>query len=122
MSQWPIVVMRIEGKLVGEEIDQWVTTSTTLPDRNERYVAIIDLLDAKMPSVESLRKQAKAQGEAEDRIRMFCAGIAFVIGAPMIRGALRAILHMQDLPSPYRVVTSVREAEAWGREQLAKSE
>ena len=38
--------------------------------------------------------------------------------SPLVRGVLTAIFWIQTLPNPYTIVGTLREAEAWAREQL----
>ena len=118
-SRWPLVVLRVVGSITPAEEIEFTERSTRLPERGERYVVIVDLSEAGTPSPRFVRLQAKAQKLRADGLRTHCAGIAFVIGSPMLRGALRAILHLQSLPCPQMVVASLAQGHAWTREQLS---
>lgn len=117
-SRWPIVQMRLWGSLTSDEEDLWVETSTTFPLEGKRYVAIIDLLEANTPTVRFMRLQAQGQQRRREALSRYCAGVAFVIGSPMMRGALRAILHLGGLPSPHVVVNTREDAVEWSMSQL----
>lgn len=117
-STWPIVSLRIQGTLSHKEEDHFIETSVSFPLRHERYVAIIHLLEAATPSARFVRGQACAQRDRRTELEEFCAGVVFVIGSAMLRGALRAILHLQGLPSPHVVVETEEAAQAWARAQM----
>ncbi|MGH1343921.1 MAG: hypothetical protein ACRBN8_20350 [Nannocystales bacterium] len=117
-AQWPLAVLRIEGSITPEEEVEFSELSTRLPERGVRYAVVVDLAKSGTPTPRFMRLQAKAQKLRNEGIRAHCAGIAFVIHSPMIRGALRAILHLQSLPCPQVVVASFDDARAWTTEQL----
>ncbi len=119
-AQWPLVVFRIEGSITQAEEVEFSESSTRLPERGDRYAVVVDLADADTPSPRFVRLQAKAQKLRAEGLRTHCAGIAFVIRSPMIRGALRAILHLQSLPCPYVVVANVEDGRAWATNQMAE--
>lgn len=118
-SQWPLAVLRIVGSVTSTEEVEISERSTRLPERAERYTVIVDLSQAGTPTPRFVRLQAKAQKLRYEGLQTHCAGIAFVIRSPMLRGALRAILHLQSLPCPQVVVASIPDARAWTTEQLA---
>lgn len=120
-SQWPLAVLRIVGSVTSAEEVEISERSTRLPERAERYTVIVDLAQAGTPSPRFVRLQAKAQKLRYEGLQTYCGGIAFVIRSPMLRGALRAILHLQSLPCPQVVVASLPEARAWTAEQLSTS-
>ena len=111
-TAWPIVVVSIVGSLSEAEEDTFVTTTTGFPARGDDYVAIIDLTDAGIPSGRFIRHQAQAQKEHRAALHERCLGVAFIIQSVMLRGALRAVLHLQSLPCPQLVVQSREEARA----------
>ena len=119
-AQWPLVVLRIEGSLTPAEEIEFSERSTRIPEREARYAVIVDLTEAGTPSSRFVRLQAKAQKLRFEGIQTRCAGIAFVIRSPMIRGALRAILHLQSLPCPQEIVASLEAARAWTTERMTK--
>ncbi|MEM6294145.1 MAG: hypothetical protein AAGA54_22895 [Myxococcota bacterium] len=112
---WPMVMLTITGSVTHAEEDDFANRSCALPSRGERYSAVVNLLDADTPTSRFIRTQASAQKRSEDALRTHCAGIAFVIGSPMLRGALRAILYLQPLPCPQIVVGTVDEARTWAQ-------
>ncbi|MBV1857164.1 MAG: hypothetical protein KUG77_02045 [Nannocystaceae bacterium] len=117
-ARWPLAVFRIEDSLTAAEEVEFSECSTRLPERELRYAVIVDLAKAGTPSPRFMRLQAKAQKLRYAGIQTHCAGIAFVIRSPMIRGALRAILHLQSLPCPQVVVASIEDAQTWTAEKM----
>ena len=93
-SAWPIVTLRIRGVISCEEEDRFIGASVAFPDRGERYVVVIDLLEAKTPSSRFVREQAAAIGKREEMLGTYCAGIAFVIDSAMLRGGVRAVFSL----------------------------
>lgn len=120
-SAWPIVTLRIRGSISGEEEDRFIGASVAFPDRRERYVAVIDLLEAKTPSGRFVREQAAAMGKRDEALATYCAGMAFVIDSAMLRGGLRAIFHFHRPSSPHVVVMTVEEAYRWAESKLDTS-
>lgn len=120
-SAWPIVTLRIRGVISCEEEDRFIGASVAFPDRGERYVVVIDLLEAKTPSSRFVREQAAAIGKREEMLGTYCAGIAFVIDSAMLRGGVRAVFHFHRPSSPHVVVTTVEEACRWAESRLATS-
>jgi len=120
-STWPVATLRIVGSPSAEEEAYFTTSSVSFPARREQYVAIIDLREAATPTPRFVRAQAAAQKAHLEELRSYCLGVAFVIHSAMLRGALRAILHLQDLPSPYIVVKTIEEAQSWATSKLEQS-
>lgn len=112
-SRWPLVILRVVGSVTRDEEVEFTERSTRLPERRERYAVIVDLTEAGTPTPRFVRLQASAQKLRADGLATYCVGIAFVIGSPMLRGALKAILHLQSLPCPQTVVASMPEAHLW---------
>jgi hypothetical protein len=112
-SRWPIATLTIVDSVTHDEEDAIADGSSGLSLKGEPYAVIVDLLKAGTPSPRFIRVQAAAQRRRFQEIADHCAGIAFVINSPMLRGALRAILYMQSLPCPQTVVKTMAEAEAW---------
>ncbi len=117
-SMWPVVTLRMIDRLTESEEDEFIEFAMVPPRRHEPYVGLIDLVRAQTPSARFVRKQASAMARYEEAIATYCRGTAFVANSPMIRGAIRAVLHLQRLPCP-RFVTATNDAAwAWARGQL----
>ncbi|MGH1348449.1 MAG: hypothetical protein ACRBN8_43255 [Nannocystales bacterium] len=117
-SAWPVVKLRIRGAISSEEEDCFIEASAGFPDRGERYVAVVDLLEAKAPSGRFIRGQAAAMGKRATGQEACCVGMAFVIDSPMLRGALQAVFHFQRPSSPYVVMKDAGEARRWAESKL----
>jgi hypothetical protein len=66
------------------------------------------------------RRQADWIRDNAALIKAYSACTAFVIGSPLVRGALTAILWLQPMPSPYTVLATLALAQAWALEQLSR--
>jgi len=119
-SAWPVVMLRMRGVLLDEEEDEFIEASVGFAGRGEQYVAVIDLLEAATPSTRFIRGQAAAMGKHADVLSRRCVGMAFVIESAMLRGALRAIFHLQGPPSPHIVVRTVEAAMRWAESRLVR--
>lgn len=117
-SCWPVAVLTIVGQVTRDEELAIARGSSALALRGERHVLIVDLLRAATPTPQFVRTQAAAQREHYDAIAKTCAGVVFAINSPMLRGALKAILYIQDLPCPQTVVKTLEEAKAWASRAL----
>jgi hypothetical protein len=122
-SRWPLVRIRF-GKEVDEaEFDQLLA----LLDANIKRAAaartktalIYDSTLGYHASPRIRKKQADWMKQNSMQSRANCAGIAFVITASLVRGALTAILWLTDMPVPYSVVGTMQEAELFCTAQLA---
>lgn len=120
-SRWPHAVLAVIDSLTSDEEDSFAERSSALSTRGERYTAIVNLLESDTPTSRFLRVQAAAMKRHKATLAEQCAGVAFVIDSAMMRGALRAVLHLQPLPCPYTVVKHLDQAEAWVAEALAAS-
>ncbi|MGH1348766.1 MAG: hypothetical protein ACRBN8_44935 [Nannocystales bacterium] len=117
-SAWPVATLRIRGAISSEEEDRFIEASERFPDRGERYVAVVDLLEAKAPSGRFIRGQAAAMGKRGAGQGACCVGMAFAVDSAMLRGALQAVFHFQRPSSPYVVVRDVQEARRWAESML----
>ncbi len=118
-ADWPIVTLRIRGGLTPDEETLFTQRSVDYPLRRSPYIAIVDLLEASTPSARFVRLQASQMKRRERELAAYCRGVAFVIRSTMIRGALRAIFHFQELPCPHKVVRTTPEALAWAATRMA---
>lgn len=117
-SRWPTAVLRVVGLATREEEVEIVQRTNALALEGERYALIVDLLESATPTPRFIRLQAQAQREHHDTLAKHCAGVAFVIDSPMLRGALKAVLYLQPLPCHKAVVKTLEEAEAWTSDAL----
>ena len=119
-SQWPLLVVSVSGAPSDEEFEEYLASYDAFLGRGQKYAIIYETRpDAPMFSVGHARKQAKWIAEHDEEIRRLCVGIAFVLPAPVLRGVLRFILGIQDIPAPYKVFRDMAEATPWLDDRMA---
>lgn len=117
-SRFPLVVVSFRGVVSDEKFDAYLASMTRRLRRQERYATLIDATQAGQIPALQRKKQAEWQRDHTELLRAYTVGTAFVLGSPIIRGFLTAILWLQPLPSPHHVATTLDEAERWATEQL----
>jgi hypothetical protein len=117
-SGYPLVVVTFEGTVDDATFDGYLKRMDDYVARRQRNAFVFDASGAGRTPAPQRRKQAEWMKINEATLRAFSAGCAFVITSPLVRGALTAILWLQNIPSPYTVVGTRSEAERWARAQL----
>jgi hypothetical protein len=115
---WPIVVFTFRGTVSPSELEDYLRTSERILAKGERYAGIVIADEARPLDVPLIRRQAAWIKEHAPRLERQSLGVALVIGSPMIRGVLRAILWLQPMPQPYTLASNREEATAWVRKAL----
>jgi hypothetical protein len=118
--RWPIVVFTFRGVVTPAELEEYLQTSERILAKGERYAGVVLADEVKPLDVPLMRRQAAWIKEHEAALRRQSLGVAFVIGSPMIRGVLRAILWLQPMPQPHTLVSTEEEAIAWVRNALLR--
>lgn len=122
-SAHPIIVVRFLGTHTDDEFEGYLARmSELLADSRGIHGLVLDATQAKVPTGRQARMQANWMRDNAVGIRERTVGTAFVLSSPALRGVLKAILMMQPIPSPYRVVPTPEEATAWLRQFLAGAE
>ena len=120
-SAWPLVRVRYHAKPTIEELDESLERLDAMYQRDGWRVLIIEV-DAGVTLDAALRRrQADWMTRQRATIQRGCAGIAFVLPSRLLRGMLTAILWIQPLPAPHRVVGTTEEAETWCHARLAEA-
>jgi hypothetical protein len=114
---WPLVRVVFPASFDDADWDAHIDRCFELAERG-RVAFVMDVRDSAPPS----GRQRKRLTERIDReVKGRPAGLAYVVGNRLARGALTAILWMARLPCPYTVVTDPRAAERWAAEILARA-
>lgn len=118
-SRLPLVVVTFRGDATTEEFEEYLRRLSANLARKQPTAIVIDSREfAVMPAA-----QRKRQAEWIDETRVvrtrYTLGTAFVINSPLIRGALTAIFWLTKYDTPYVVVPTLEEAEAWALKLLA---
>ena len=114
----PLIWIRFTGATTEPEFDAYLETITRYVTRGTPILFIYDALEADAPTATQRQKQAAWLERQDAVLRRNSKGTAFVIGNPLVRGALTAIFWVRPTPVPHIVVGTRAEAERWGRAQL----
>ncbi|CAN5298581.1 hypothetical protein BH09MYX1_BH09MYX1_05970 [soil metagenome] len=117
-SKWPVVIVRFVGTPSDEEFARYLAIYDELLAEKQRYGLVFDALAADVPTARRRAMQAKWIRDHSVQLAEYCLAGAFVIGSPLIRGALTAIFWIQPMPFPHVVCGKVEEGERWVRQCL----
>jgi hypothetical protein len=120
-SLWPLVLVRLEGAVSDQQLDEFFAHGHATLLRRERYVSIFDLSRVNLPSPEQRQRQARWLKEHESLLREFLLGTAFVLSSPFVRMVLSMLFHLAPSPAPYVVVPSVDSGVVWAAARLDQS-
>ena len=115
----PIIWVQFAGPVSEREFDIYLETMTRYVSREAPSLFLYDALKSEVPTATQRQKQAAWLERYEGALRRNSKGTAFVIGNPLIRGALTAIFWIRPTPVPYIVASTRAEAERWARGVLA---
>jgi hypothetical protein len=116
-----LVTVTFVGAVDDEAFTGYLDTLSKKVARTRPYAVILDATEAERPTALQRKRQAEWIGRHQTQLATFCMGTAYVIGSPLIRGALTAILWVQPPPNPHTVVGTLEEATRWARAQLGGS-
>ena len=117
-SRRPLLIVTYRGLASTVEFEAFLSRVGDWLARKERYFLVFDRSMADMPTAIQRRRMAEWTTWRCAELGRFCGGAAFVITSPLIHGAFRAVLWLQQLPYPYVVVATQSEGVAWCRHQL----
>lgn len=120
-SRYPFVVITFRGRMTDDEFELYLAQTESIMERRGPegpYAVILDARQSGMPTSKQARLQADYLARHEDALAKVSVGTVFVISAPVIRGAMKAILWMQSMPHEHVVVETLEAAEAWARAKL----
>jgi ribosomal protein S15P/S13E len=115
-----MAVITFEGVLTDEQHRQMLAAMAFLREHRERYVVVLDSTRGAATTSEQRQAVVKHLRETSADLRTWCAGIAFVMPSPAVRGALVAVTWFIDLPFPFKVVSTLDEGRAWAQNQLSR--
>lgn len=119
-SRWPLVEVAFKGNLRDDDFDGYLTFLERCHSRRQTWALLLDGTSVRGVSALQRKRMADFLHEHEALARRHCAGTAFVIDSPLLRGTLTAIFWFQKQPTPYVVVARREQAVAWLQEQVAK--
>jgi len=112
-TRWPLIYVRFVGQADDDTFDQYLDELTRAISRPGRRTFLFDATECGYVSSYARRRQAEWMRQQESIIRRETAGVAFALTAPLVRGALTAILWLEPLSCAYAVVRD--EAAALAR-------
>jgi hypothetical protein len=116
-SSWPVVQFRFTGRLDAIESVRYFRDADALLLAPPGFTCVMDGVAMQMPEVELVRQQAKWLKTNSAQVRRINRGFAFVAPSAVIRGMVRAVLHIQPLPVPHAVFTDLDEGMAWAEDR-----
>jgi hypothetical protein len=120
-SRWPLVSCTFSGNLRDEDFDGYLEFLARCHVRRQLWGLLLDASAVRGVNATQRRRMADFLAEHEGLSRKYCAGTAFVIDSPLVRGTLTAIFWFQKQPTPYVVVARRAQAHAWLDQQLDKA-
>jgi hypothetical protein len=113
-SQKPVVTVTFSGeKSTDENFDQYLADLEKCYDDRQQLSIIFDASKAVIPKPSHQKKQALWISQHWKMIQTYCKGTAYVIPHLAIRAVLKMIFSFQNQPTPYKIFSSLEEAEAW---------
>jgi hypothetical protein len=113
-----VKIVEFVGVLDDAAFRSYLHENDALLARRERYAIVVDASRSGVIDSAQRKLQAEWMLQHERELRLFCAGIAFVITNPLVRGALTAITWLSPLPMPSIVVDRRESAISWCRQRL----
>ena len=118
-SSHPVVRVTMEGELTDAQFAAYLADLDRNLRRREYTVVVLDALKAESTPARQRRMQAEWMKTNEGLLRRYTLGTVMMLGSPVMRGVLTAILWIQPIPTPYAVVGSLEEAAEKAEEMLA---
>jgi hypothetical protein len=113
-ARWPLIQVRFVGHFDEATFDTYLEDLTrAITTRQGPRVMLMDATHCGYVSSYARKRQAEWMRAHDALTRSATLGIAFALTAPLVRGALTAILWLEPLSCPYAVVGD--EATAMAR-------
>lgn len=113
-TEFPLITVRFTGEAASDEsFDQYLAELKENYRKREAFILLFDARKAALPKFIHQKRQAQWMKEHEALINQYCLGVAYVVAQPLIRGALRTILKLQNSPLNSRVFGDLEKARSW---------
>jgi hypothetical protein len=109
-SRWPLLMLRVTGPMTDKQFGEFLARSDTYLARGEKYVSILDIAQAGLPTAVQRQMQAEWIRKQEPLLREQVLGNANILTSAPIRLALSLIFHLKPLPMPYAAVADMDSA------------
>jgi hypothetical protein len=121
ISAWPVVQFKFVGRLDEADIERYFRDGDAIVRGDRSYACVMDGLAMLIPEVDFVRRQSQWIKRNEEDMRRVNRGIAFVATSAVVRGLVRAVLHLSPLPVPHAVFSELSEAMQWARQRALTS-
>lgn len=119
-SRWPLVDVSFHGNLVDADFERYLAFLERCHSKRQTWALLLDGTNVRGVSAMQRRRMADFLHDHEELARRHCAGTAFVLDSPLVRGTLTAIFWFQKQPTPYVIVGRREQALSWLFEQIDK--
>lgn len=122
-SDFPLVVVRVEGSCTDEQLGAAIAQLEGLLERTEDpYAVLVDVRDADLPTAAQLEMIAASMRTHEQVARAKLAGLAFVTANPATVAAIHALYEMTPIPIPTTIESRLSHARTWARGRMSDSQ
>lgn len=119
VSSHPFVHIRFAASpMDDEDVDRMLADFTALLERRERFVALLDCRDMRMPANPKQRKRLadwQTQPETYEGTRTHLRASAVLVRSAVVRGAATAVMWLFPPPAPTKLFGTPGDAIEWLR-------
>lgn len=113
-AKMPIVTVTFTGEnSTDENFQQYLDDLENSYEDRKSITIIFEASQAVIPKLSHQKKQALWISKHWKMIQTYCRGTAYVIPNMAIRAVLKMIFSFQNQPAPYKVFSTLEEAENW---------
>ena len=117
-ERWPLIVVRFIGQFDEPTFETYLEDLTrAITSRQGPRAILMDATQCGYVSSYARKRQAEWMRTNTSSTRRETLGVAFALDAPLVRGALTAILWLEPLSCPYAVVrdevTAMARCRSW---------
>jgi len=112
---WPLVLFRFSGDVSLPQLNEYLKRQEQMIERRQMMGSLVLTDNLKLWDTPVLRRQAEWIKTNVEQLRRYSVGAALIIGSPVVRGMLKAVLWIQPMPQPHLVTANVDDALAWLR-------
>lgn len=122
LGEVPVMRVHLEGRVSMEESERFFATMAARNERDDlpKVYMIWDSTNAKMPTMEVLKRWAAWSNDNKDMTAKRCHALVHVIPNAAVRGALKFTTKLAPMPCPVYVTRSVDEADALVGQELVE--
>ncbi|PTL78608.1 hypothetical protein [Vitiosangium sp. GDMCC 1.1324] len=109
-SLWPLLIVCFRGGASDKQYAEMLTRSSSYVERGERYVSILDVSQAGIPTAAQRQMQVEWLRKHDTRLHERVLGNATIVTSAPIRLSLSIIFHIKPLPIPNVAVSDLDSA------------